>query len=540
MSGGSGLYTGIDVLHEIPSEFIMREPSSVAKTIIKRDLLRIPAFNPPNYGASFTPYTSFKVSSPQDLLDLQNSYFEIQLEANQTCSMSEIGVHALFSRIEVRGLGNIQIQEQDQYHLWAGIYQKNMMTTEERRMESQMIGQQEIFDEPALIDLGTAVWTNADKLLTFTDNGSVAKVRAQNIKANDWVLISRIAGETPAGSATAQIADLEYTASASSATIQLDVANTGLAVNGATYNVVLLRINDNAVMEANQSYRFLFKPRMAFFERLWELFLSKSGYEFKFYYNPNYIPLQANDAAVVSTPVIKVTDFTFWANFITPHPDVIAEYAKQWQTPKGIQKYLPSVAVQQKSTTTVEGSETFTFQFGGKRAAQQLLCIFQSAPSQTHQSVSTNAQDCVIFPSTGVNSFQARVGSYVFPSEPVQDDDGSNLSYRHVRMTKHLLMGLGNRLGAQIARAQNLCRGVIITEDTIMGNPDNFVILIDFARYHGPGQELTGVDVSTVPIDVTIGREDDFENDEGALIFYGFLMYDAYLKMSSTSLAKLE
>lgn len=526
------MYTGVSVKHLVPEEFLLQHPASVSKSIIKRDIQRHPAYNPGPYGQRKTPVTVFRISSPQDFIDLVNSYFTITLRsgnepANNGYGLTRLGVHGLFERVEVRGLGNIPIQDQEYYHLWS-------------QVEKLTCASDEIFEDEFLS--GDVVeWTSVDGPYRLGPNTGAATLglplRARQARASqDDRILKTTTDGVQVGGAIAQLRKKEGT---------ITFFNGGtLGADAVGDSAALIRtVPEVNRIEYDEAYNrtYAFRPRMSFFKLMFPLFLSKSGIEIRFFWAPGHvssISAEANgDLAAVSQ--VEAIDFTFWANMVTPHPDLLAEWTDLWGSVEGIKFTLPSCKVQIKQSTTNTGEESMSLNFN-VRSARSVHVVTHTLFAFWNDNAWAKANDIGIFGNYNIDRFQARVGSDQFPLEPVEDQ----LSTRTVRALKHFyLAGKTNVPSYHWLRRTDQWQQ---QDGAVVSGPDTYLMTFDFARYTGLGAELSGIDLASVPVDLTFRRDATFlfsaaEGADGDRFQYeAFCKHDTYLKMSSQQISRIE
>lgn len=490
-------YAGVSVKHLIPSEFVLQDPASVSKAIIKRDVLRIPAHNPPNYGIGASNHTTFRLSSPQDFIDLANTYFSVTLTSDADANgfmLGQIGVHSIFDRIEVRGLGNIQIQEQQAYPDWAAIWQRIYRDHDQDYIEGIVDGR-----DPWIDYMGSAVAMRSKPLSTHAGEKNQLDVSAG--AGGDEFL--------PLADANARKKEhpVDLTGDLVIKTVDPDIAIVDLA--GVTVH---------------------FRPRLSFFKMMFPLFLSKSGIEIKFYYSPDPILGTSLDDTAAATQTLRVTNFEMWANFVTPHPDVLVEYSEQWGTDAGILYSLPSVRYQQDESATT-GDHSFSLQFN-VRSARRLLQVVKPTFINYAGNAFARSNDIANLPATLIYQYQARIGAFQYPSERVSD---------FLRCYENLLLSNGGKL-AMTAKDWYRHNEYQVANGAGIDDFYNFIMVHDFSRYTGAGAEFTGVDLSTVPVDINIYRTaaSTFLSAGGTFRYCSFLEYDAYLKLSSQQISRIE
>lgn len=487
------MYSGVSIKHLIPSEFVLQDPASVSKAIIKRDLLRIPAFNPGPYGIGANNHTTFRLSSPQDFIDFTNSYFEATLTSSAVGTAFDlglIGIHSLFDRIEVRGLGNIQIQEQQNYPDWAALWQRLYRDHDYNYAEG-------------IVD-GRDVHVNA-----IIDAPNI-RSKTISFDVNENVLAQVAADVDTLTAALAQKIDSAY-------------ATFGGALVFSQASSAQARINTTAKI-------LHFRPRLSFFKMMFPLFLSKSGIEIKFYYSAS--PVLGTSAAAfgaIVAPVLRVTQFDMWANFVTPHPDVLAEYTEQWQSPQGLIYYLPSVRYQEMTNDTSTDT-TMSLQFN-VRSGRRLLQVCKPTTINYDDAAPAWSSDVALFPRTGIDKYQARVGAFQYPSERVDNV---------LRMYENLLLSNGGKLSMTAQDWYRTTSYQFVAGSVPVDDLFNFIMVHDFSRYSGVGSEMTGLDLSTVPIDIYIYRTAAWPLPLGKYRYASFLEYDAFLKLSSQQISRIE
>lgn len=511
------MYTGINVQHLIPDKFVIEDPKSASKAIIKKELMRIPPRDPTPYGKATNPAVSFFVSTPTDYLDLRNSYFEL-VEVNPSTrngNFGRSGIHTAFERIEIRGLGSTQIQEVDQYHVWSGLCH-------------------DMFEEklPSQVD---------DFLQEATPYGNMryaGKIQAAYTKAAGTYAINLATSPDYYSMGGIEVGDLFYDITQSLWT------EVGTATNGV-YTAVLVNqgadtpVANVRVFRYNKKPRLLnwyFRPKLSFFELVFPLFVLKQGIEIRFYWADVNIALTLDNSA--NTGLLSFGAFNFWGMFINAHPDITSETVAQWQTPAGLLYYLPSVRTRVKDTSTVGTTDEFSFNFNVRSARQMYVQVY---PSYAFSSVATSGgqYDITVPIHSDIKSYLCRVGAYLFPMEKVTT--GSTLDVRFLRELKQMMLTTRsiNRDGMKADPEFMWSR----TNDFKLTGLDettgsHFRLVTDFSRHDGAGAELTGLDLTCVNVDGSIER---VAGVAGIVYkFVALLVYDGFLKMSQQQMARIE
>lgn len=501
------MYTGVSIKHLIPDRFILQDPASASKSIIKKDILRIPAYNPPPYGAKVQPMTTFKLSSPQDFIDFQNSYFQLTIEGGDANKFitSAGGVHSMFDRIEVRGLGNIQMQEYQQYYLWNAVFDRVYRMDDDYAL---LDGSAKLFQKPRTIENLGIVNTNS------------AEFRRSSISAEDSFLLTN--SQDGAGDNIYRVTSVDK---------NLRTVNGNALVDGGSYFHIKTQ-EDETPFDNNNTATFMFKPKMSFFEMMFPLFLSKAGIEIRFFWASSPVNgVSSHTGNTTSTPIdARCTQFDFFGCFLTPHPDILAEYTDQWQTPEGLIYYLPSVRTQIKTSSSESGDDNMSFQFN-VRSASRVLLVCHPRSAFKDDTYYAQINDIYTLGDYNIEEIQARVGAFLYPNERIVNID---------RMFEHLRQSNNGKL--PISNIQWREGNTYSSSDAEQElNSENFVMCFDFSRYTGVGKEMCGIDLSTVPVDITINRQTTFSlpaNDK--FEYVAFLEYDAYLKLSSAQISRIE
>jgi hypothetical protein len=522
------MYTGINVQSLVPDQFVIDDPKSASKAIIKKDILRIPSRDPAPYGYATNTSTSFFISSPQDFLDCKNTYFEL---AGQTRAgiFPDQGVHACFERVEIRGIGSTMIQEQDQYHVWSGLVWDLFEEAAPNKI-NDFLADGRFPDNMRF--MGTIAVTQVATGFTIASNTNPFVSFNGGIAQGDWFMCQ---SDVATGNGyrwyrlnTTAPADNIYGVAVGNLT------PVPVALFAGNVNVYWFRhsqVTTSGLVSAQY-----FRPKMSFFELVFPLFLMKQGIEIRFFWARPSIVLTAANAATAPA-ILTYSVFNCWATFITPHSDVISEYVAQWQSPAGILYYLPSTRVRiydnTNGTAIAEWSQNFNV-----RSARQMYIVPLPQEAFGADAVANLYSLSGSITSSTITDYLVRVGAYLYPLEKVAEatnDTNALRALKQLIMQTSVIGRDGKKLAPEFywKNANILWSPNAVAKDA----KGRLYIAIDFSRHDGVGAELTGVDLATVNVDTTLTRN---STDSFIIRFFSYMIYDAYLKLAQAQMMRIE
>lgn len=573
--------TNIDPQNVLPEMFLMDEIQTGSKSVLRNQLMDVNAVDNVQFTPGGTNQIRIKIVSPGDFLRGVESYlqFKLTLSGNQSTITNGMrlplgGAHNLFSRVQVRTLGRgVILQEVDFYNEYQAIehlfnirksfieqfgplYLEDTCTpnrsqtvkegpwvvvpitsgareiAEEHR--AGLIVQYQIFGAVAIADCANfsvggdvAIKANATG---YTYYGCLAQLTP--LDGQRLTVVIEWYGEAPNIAIAAGEANL-YTWYARSNHGQLYTSQ--LPVNSGTLT------GGNITADGGVSYNVVMQLALPICGMDIPLFVMKDGIE---------VLLDLNKATKAFTG-LAVADYTienvvYMCKFVTPHPQIQDSFQSMFESKKGLVYALPSVRVKQQLTQH-NGGNISLFWNVGCRSVQRVLLKFTDSNIATLQ-----GYDITMSHPVNISEYQAFVGSIQFPQRPVK------LGYNGAEGWMQLLHSMG-RMGTDdilasfkeyytypYANATTTRIGAVTRVDNNMlhavRQANRFFIGIKFNRVDGYGRDLSGIDLSHVPLEIRLTVSGNTVYGLGALAT-GSLMptllayYDAYWKLQKDQLA---
>ncbi len=559
----------IDFQTAVPNELITQQPVSTAKTILRKQQLEFYPQDQNTFSPTGNNQMVFKIGSNSDFINLKKSYFEFKLNTtNKNVSLSSGGVHSLFRTASVRMLstGNL-IQKIDNYNKYAALYLKkqspemstmNGLSSGDYAQSGAADQGHEIYGPPRVYDLLNTSFgniTSAD--VNATHQGVVYSVT--EVTDDDIGTFSFNSADIPFGSLVETYGEGRFMSFGRSATGKLlmypPVGNgfVLLSKNLRVSPYVGISSNPSHIAKSADSLKLIFKPILSIFDLDIPLFLLKGGgLEFRF-------ELDDADRCMMLSGKPTVTDLSYTLDnprfvgmMITPHQDIVREFMQQWASPEGLLYAIPGVVT--RKSTSEAGDEGSTLQVHpGVRSARRIWTIQQD--STLHNS--TGSHGSRISDHMGISvrgsmiEWQYRVGSHEFPRNRVDIDSGSGGgadgdSYdQFSRSWKQLWAVNGGRHSFSYAEWTD-CSDIQCGWGSASKTHESryFVPCADLSRDDGMHGNLSGTDVSVIPLDFIYKRSYPYNTTSigtlpGTPTWYHFIEHDEYFMLSEAQTAVL-
>jgi len=308
------------------------------------------------------------------------------------------------------------------------------------------------------------------------------------------------------------------------------------------------------------TYEITWKFNMSFFDILYPLMLSKGGIQFKIdledprkVFHTNNIPNWSQPDTTASI-TYEIQYPRLMGMMVRPADDVIDEYVAQFESFTGILYNLPSVKTRRMSGNSSDTSITLQSHIGVRSAKQMYLVIMDSNIHEGSGVVGRDSRSLSTYLWDNVYSFQAKIGSQEFPLRPVSLKTPSGAVMNMIEWQRQVESVIGKENG--MGWTESSWPGQFLTGDkgATLREP-SLIMAFDLARDNGDFSGLTGVDLSLVPVDIELLRDNSHASRynqparhgdgyyvggaQGAPVFYLFVLYDAYLRLGSDSIQVL-
>lgn len=307
--------------------------------------------------------------------------------------------------------------------------------------------------------------------------------------------------------------------------------------------------------EANRNY-WIFKPNMAFFSYNFPLYTVKGGITFRLELERPELVFKtgldpSTSASLNMDYVIKRPRFVGMMS--APEPSVMRDTVSQWNSAEGLVYYLPSYLYRESQTMLESGNVAINFHAGVRSARSILLVVQMDHASQSVSSAVCKAVDSLSQTlRTKISTWQVQIGAHLFPMERL--DITKTVSGIYYNEALHRMMYMTQNSNAWIPYSEFNEEQYLYAKDNdtrkTLKEAKNFMIWVDLSRSNTANSILTGTDLSLVPLQFNIERDESLPavtavaNDGGYggtnLIYRAFIFYDQFLRMSSNMITTLQ
>lgn len=497
----------------MPAEFIVDKPASTSRSILRKNLMEFL----PSEQTTFTPTGNnimrFQIASNSDILSGPESYFRFVFEQTTTnhdnyAALDVGGVHALFKTIEIRALGSgILIQRYDAYNKWNAI--QSLLMDDPQAVENNGWSYGDSLDATLLqndrnggfVQL-TGTFT-ADSLAGAVSGSSTLFLMEAEV--GDEVLLQ----STNTGDVQFQYGVITAIASNTAMTV-LPAPLLALDTGGTIYRRKARGVvSPRARAASGTAITITFKPNISLLQHYLPMFLLSGGIEISFELESAGRAMQLlrgsglTSAEAQEVMGYQITSPRFYGMMVTPHPDIVDEHIRQWQSPEGLIYEIPSVRY--RRYTGAVGDQNVSISLNpGVRSGRKLYMVIQDsalAEGSTTSEAANTSHSTSLFLRDLVTSFQVRVGSAEYPNRALVCD-GDSLELR-----EQLKQVCGNAGPCRLRYADwqqvNLAP---VSATAATSEAKHFIFGVDLSRDNGINGSLTGTDLSVVPLSLELER----------------------------------
>lgn len=559
--------SNVEFQNAIPSEFVLKRPVSTSKSILRKNLMEILPIEQTTFAPGQNSIIKFQISSNSDVLCGPESYFKMVFKQtvanhNNIVSLDVGGINALFQSVEIRSLGSgILLQRYDHYNRWNAIQSLLYDSYEEVNTHGQASG-----DSPTP---GGVLLFGPSKPLTGTGFAIVATTGVitgtgseflQELQIGDFV---RLEGVETADNSYVEGFVTVAPSSNTSVTISFrSAASANITATVMTKHEVSYADGGNMrqAVSDGQEHILTFKPRLSLLTHNLPLFLMKGGIEISFELADAGRGLQLEASSSLSSYGTTAMGYTltlprFMAMMVTPHPDIVDEYIRQWKSPAGLLYSIPSVRYRRNGFAGSEPDPALHFSCGVRSARRAYLVIQDTVLSEGGSTVyATNLAPSISgFLKSGVYEYQVMIGSHEYPHRPVRSavsaTDASTTSVRKFGAAceqweqLRAVSGMNSQPRLRFEEWQSNGSNVYLIGNSAatsqVRDSKHFIMAVDLSRDKGMNGDLTGADLSIVPLDWNIKRHTSHTSlgYPGSCIYHLFVEHDAFLKISSEQMS---
>jgi hypothetical protein len=273
------------------------------------------------------------------------------------------------------------------------------------------------------------------------------------------------------------------------------------------------------------------------------LFLLKDGIELLMDLNSVTKAFITSDGNLTYT----ISNVKYMCMMVTPHPDIQESYEAMWRSKKGLIYKTPSVRVKQQQQPH-DASQHILQWHVGCRSAQRAVLKQSSSELYNYADYDHTAGHPL-----SLSEYQFFVGSLQYPHRAVTLDQCGQEAYMQLLQTFNRLGTSNIRMSLYHYFTPSRVSGTRIVPCQVtrynagaglLNEPSRFYIGVKFNRVDGYGSDLTGIDLSHVPLETRLTRSAASNDLLGAnaganAVFTLFVWYDQYLKISSEQIATL-
>lgn len=529
----------------VPQGFILPQPISTSKAIYKKQLIEIQPTEQSTYTPNSYNLLRFNIASNTDYWRCRESYMRLYIQrsaglgaADYAAALDVGGIHCIARNIELRDLqsGSL-IDRADDYNrrcvITKLLHETPMSTAQcgwtegdsiqDGEKSKRMLNDQ-VMVSPELASVAVSVFTSAENNLTALLN-----------VGDELILTSAIDGN-----------DVAYTVlevlSASTALISAPPALT-IVPGGILelkyrklYKVESARVD--AVRVAGTPVLVCMKPMLSFFDHDIPMFVFPGGIEVRMELEVGARAIKTNlDFNTSVAQNYEITQPRFMCMMVTPHHDIRDEVLTKFKSPEGLKFNIPGVRTR-RTTFNKDLAGPINMQMHvGVRSARFVVAVIQDSElAEGSGALTAMSNSLSRFFRSNATRFQFKIGSHEFPHREVICDDFSNEAYMQVKNSCLLY----NRAGSRLSREDwqtSLANAVKVSQTTrTTALEKHFMFFADLSRDNGEYSEMTGADLSVVPLDFELSARGAAHSASGLLgspVVYFFIFHDQVLRIAS-------
>lgn len=551
-----------------PEMFFMETPMSTSKSVLRKELVRVPAVGNTTFTPTADSIITFRIASNHAVMVGSESYIQLTLVCKtdeekeealgQERALAAPGVHSLFKNIDVRGLGSsATFQRIEDYNRYCAIKFATRPKAFSDSYESFVAGIQ-AFPHERYAGPFSMVWQGTANVSSSLTTGVVT---FSDITFDGIICEGDIIAIYESGTAQRGVGVVYQINNASEFVWTCGTLN----LPGATeVGMWVYRANSERSHIAHEAHSnattYTVRLELDFLKQNIPLMLLKNGMEVR-------IELESADKVLVdliganrtTAYYYKVTNPEYHCMLATPHPEQVRKFMNAYKTPRGFVLSYTGVVTQIRAGDT-SNSDRFQTNVGVRAAKRVFLVQYDSKMAIETGTHLRQVDSLSTFLRGNLSSYQFLIGSERYPLLPVvANADNSHAEViSHLRQTLYEAYNIYNerdQWNYEIPCLYNMvttplaswqARGV--PQSFALGgtNPINdatrFVIGQTFSRDSGPDNHLAGVDISNIPLTVEINRSAAWgtnTNLQGTPYYFIVVEHDAYVTISATDVKVL-
>lgn len=554
----SGAANAIDFDPIVPREFFMTQPSSASKSIVRKNLIEVLPVEQQIFSYGSANIIRFNLSSNTDFLDGPSSYLKFDLKRtdgvsafNGNSALDVGGVHALIRHASVRLLSSgMLVQEYRDYNRYYALKaQLDAASLNGAQSYGDSAGDIGEFADPARSGHWSHVsYTTASVTLTV---GGALELGAAGRALSELAVgdILYIKGAAAGQSVVSEIASITD----DGALALVGGPAVAIAADGFTAASSIQVLKRHCAEQARMTVvktsgtttTVCMKLNMSALGHVLPLFLMKGGLEITLELeNPNLAMRVGVNPQDMSSSVLnyEISKPRFMAMMVTPNIDITDEYIRAWRSDRGLIYNIPSVRSRRLGQdATVSGLDNFQVNLGVKSGKRLYMVIQDTKISDGNAALAIHSKSISRFLRSNIEEYQVKIGSHSFPNRSVVCDTEALEALEQLKMVAKTPEF---RFTKREWLANNV--GGTATADAKHTDSECFIMGIDFTReFPSAESSLTGVDLATVPLDVSLTRTAAHQatfsttGDAGVPQVGLYCEHDAFLKISSEQMVIL-
>jgi hypothetical protein len=247
---------------------------------------------------------------------------------------------------------------------------------------------------------------------------------------------------------------------------------------------------------------------------------------------------------VTAANAYTISNVRYMASLITPSQSVRQSWISKFESNEGVQFSIPSVRVRRVTSQRTQSNDVITMNVGLRSVKKVYTVLNDQYMSEiTGQASVRLSRSLSTYIRSLITSYQYKAGSMDFPYKKVECTASNNQ-----RLMQHLIYVSGSNkfafmpsMGLQDVELLEHDPSGIIPQTA---DCTKFIMAADLSRFSGEDDELCGLDLSQVPLQLELERSNtyDFKYSYASSqpVYYCFLEHDAILVMNRTNLAVLQ
>jgi hypothetical protein len=536
----------INFQNAIPSNFVVPQPISTSKAVLRKTLIELLPTEQVEYKPNESNILRFNISSNSDFFIGNESYLRFNLKRtdgvaaqNGFASLDVGGVHCSWKSIEVRALqSGMLIQRYDNYNRYQALKRLISESAEDVEYKGQSYGDSNCSEDYSK-SYCSGEWklmsgTSANVAVTANVVATGAGGRAMSeVSIGDLIYIQDATGLSAFSKVATISTDESFTVSpavnniAAAANNKLYVFRTNLQESAR--KVAIRTSGTDVVLTMDLSMISALRHALP-------LFLMKGGLEIRLELDlaDRVYKCGADVEDATTANNFTVSNPRLMAMMMTPHPDIVDEYVQQWKQPGGLMFYIPGVRTRRNTYSATEGNQVNLQVHPGVRSARRVYVILQDSNIAEGSTALARSLDSISLCHRGnATQYQFKIGAHEFPNRDLAVSAESWEAFEQLKT----ISGAGSSFRLSPQDWQSSQRNAIkIAADTQTGTIEkHYVFAADLSRDNGFDASLSGTDVSIVPLDMDISLSASWASlgFTGTPTAYFFIEHDSYLRIAS-------